>query len=183
MKKLETKFTSKGFEFTQVLRKGNMAIYEKQHSQSANPTYELIYINSHNGYEIAGNKIPPSEVYPSDSAWGTYGWTYTTLDEAKAKFKTKLEQVTKNEEEKKIRKAEKKKRNVKSDGIVLTCPITNQTRKAPLSYLEGKAKKLNTDITTIVKFYISRDGLKKLRKGEASHQEKEMLLKYNGKGE
>jgi hypothetical protein len=184
MKKLEKQFTSKGFEFNQVLRKGNMAIYEKGRAESSNKSYELIYIKSHNGYEIAGNKIPPSEIYPSDSSWGTYGWTYITFDEAKSKFDEKLKLVTENENDKST-KRERKKRSAKgsANNVTLTCPVTNQSRKAPYTYLESKAKRLNASVETVVKYYISREGLKKLRKGEIDHPEKENLLTFNGKGE
>jgi len=81
-----------------------MAVYEKCAPGSKNPNYELIHITSHNGYVIGGNKIPPAEVYPSDTQWGVHG-------------------------------------------------------------------------------YISRSGLKLLRKNSVSHPDKDKLLQYNGKSE
>lgn len=183
MKKIEKSFVSKGFEFKQVLRDGDMAIYEKHAPGSKCSSYELIHITSHNGYVIAGNKIPPSEVYPSDSQWGVHGWTYPTLKAAKAKLEEKIEVIKKSKEVKKDKKTKKRSAKYEETYKVLVCPITKQSRKAPLNYLSTKAQKYNTDINTIVQYYISRDGLKKLRRNEVEHSDKELLLKYNGKGE
>lgn len=184
MKKIEKVFSSKGFNFKQISRDGDMAIYEKCAPGSECPSYELIHITSHNGYIIGGNKIPPSEVYPSDSQWGVHGWTYPTLAMAKAKLKEKSAIVEKSKETKKDKK-DKKKRSAKYEETykVLVCPVTKQSRKAPLNYLSTKAQKYNVDINTIVQYYISRDGLKKLRRNEVEHPDKEKLLLYNGKNE
>jgi len=183
MKKIEKSFVSKGFEFKQVLRDGDMAIYEKHAPGSKCSSYELIHITSHNGYVIAGNKIPPSEVYPGDSQWGTYGWTYTTLKDAKAKLDEKLEFIKKNKENKKTKKTKKRSAKYEETYKVLVCPITKQSRKAPLNYLSTKAQKYNTDIDTIVQYYASRSGMKLLRMNSVSHPDKAKLLQYNGKGE
>lgn len=184
MKKIEKTFSSKGFEFKQIMRDGDMAIYEKCAPGSKNPNYELIHITSHNGYVIGGNKIPPSEVYPSDTQWGVHGWTYVTLKDAKSKLKEKAAVIQKNKDNKKDKPA-KKKRSAKYEETykVLVCPITKQSRKAPLNYLSTKAQKYNTDINTIVQYYASRSGLKLLRMNSVSHPEKDKLLQYNGKGE
>jgi hypothetical protein len=184
MKKIEKSFVSKGFEFKQIVRNGDMAVYEKCAPNSKCPNYELIHITCHNGYEIQGNKIPPSEVYPGDSQWGTHGWTYTTLQDAKENLKVKAAIIEKNKEVKKTSKS-KKKRSAKYEETykVLTCPITKQTRKAPLNYLSTKAQKYNVDLDTIVQYYISRSGLKLLRKNSVNHPDKVKLLQYNGKSE
>jgi hypothetical protein len=89
MKKLEKFFTKKGFAYTEIKRVGNKAIYKQVHEeiQEAKPHYEVIVIKSHDGYEIAGNKIPPGEVYPSTTQWGVLGWTYVDLEDAENKFK------------------------------------------------------------------------------------------------
>lgn len=94
MRILEKSFDRKGFRYEQVYRKDNRAIYTQTipdvgslaysfHSR----TYEVIVIKSHNGYEIAGTQILPSEVYPSSNQWGDTGWTYQTLEEAQNKIK------------------------------------------------------------------------------------------------
>jgi hypothetical protein len=89
MKKLEKEFTKKGFIYKQLKRLGNKAIYtqKKDDTQSTRVHYEVIIIKSHDGYEIAGNKIPAGEVYPSSAQWGAAGWTYVDLQDAENKFK------------------------------------------------------------------------------------------------
>ena len=88
MKKLETKFTKKGYNYTQVIRKGNFAIYKQENSKIKNPTprFEVIEIKSHNGYEIGGQKIAAAEVYPGSTQWGLLGWTHLDLESAKNRF-------------------------------------------------------------------------------------------------
>ena len=89
MKKLEKTFTKKGFIYKQLKRVGNKAIYtqKRDDSQSVVTRYEVIVIKSHDGYEIAGNKRPAGEVYPSSTQWGTQGWTFVDLQDAENKFK------------------------------------------------------------------------------------------------
>lgn len=89
MKKLEKKITKKGFIYEQIKREGNKAIYTQKRDDrdSKSVHYEVIIIKSHDGYEIAGNKIPAGEVYPSSTQWGALGWTFLDLREAENKFK------------------------------------------------------------------------------------------------
>jgi hypothetical protein len=76
MKKLDSTFTSNGFEFKQIYREDMYSIYERKYINSKSEHhYEAIRIQSHNGMEIAGNKIPPSEYYPSSNSWGRHGYT------------------------------------------------------------------------------------------------------------
>jgi hypothetical protein len=89
MKKLEKKFTNKGFSFKQIIREGDIAIYEQKLLDAEKPTprYEVIIIKSHNGYEINGTKFPPSEMYPSSTQWGKNGWTCLDMESAQKRFK------------------------------------------------------------------------------------------------
>ena len=82
MKKLDKEFESTGFKYKQIHRENTFAIYERHHISSEKKHYETIKIQSHNGYEIAGNKIPPSECYPTSNSWGSNG--YTCLDKKAA---------------------------------------------------------------------------------------------------
>lgn len=82
---LPEEFSQNGFEFKEIERKKDIAIFA-QHKSNGLVGYEVIKINKHEGYEIAGNKIEPAEIYPSAQQWGTFGWTYSTLKEAKEKF-------------------------------------------------------------------------------------------------
>lgn len=87
MKKLDKKFTSKGFNYTEIIREGNKAIYRQDKDGYTTSSFEVVKISKHNGYELNGTKIAPAETYPSTSLWGTQGWTFTNLNDAKKKFK------------------------------------------------------------------------------------------------
>lgn len=86
MKRLKEEFESKGFKFKQLDRNDFCAIYAKTFIVSENELgsehYEVIDVMSHNGREIHGTWFDPAEFFPSDSVWGTRGWSYT--DKAKA---------------------------------------------------------------------------------------------------
>lgn len=95
MKKLEKKLDRKkdGFEFEQVKRSKDVAIYLKTKiGENGNliTSYEVIKIKEHKGCDIGKNKIPAGELYPGDAQWGNLGWTCRTLQEAEAKFKKLL---------------------------------------------------------------------------------------------
>lgn len=87
MKKLAKQFTSKGFTYTEITRVGNKAIYKQSKEDQGSDSFEVVKIGKHNGYELNGTKIVASETYPSTTLWGTQGWTYQNLDDAKKKFK------------------------------------------------------------------------------------------------
>jgi hypothetical protein len=95
MKKLEKQFVKKGFKFTQVTRKGDVAIYKQENAKLKNPkaNYEVVIIKSHNGYEIGGSKIVAAEVYPGSTQWGLLGWTYSDLPEAEERFKKIIKEL------------------------------------------------------------------------------------------
>lgn len=86
MKKIEKKFKYKGFEHTQLFREDNLAIYRQKLTGSKSEKYEVIVIDSHDGYEIAGQKFPPSEMYPSSNQWGVKGFTHLTYEDAMDKI-------------------------------------------------------------------------------------------------
>jgi hypothetical protein len=105
MKKLEKEFESAGFKYKQIHREKNYAIYERKYIDSlSDPHYEAIKILSHNGMEIAGKKLPPSEYYPSSNSWGTNG--YTCINK-KAAY-NRLDRIMKEDIANKERAAKKK---------------------------------------------------------------------------
>lgn len=75
-----------GFNYRQIAREGNAAIYEQRWQDSENVAYEVIHIRRRNGFEINGRFVEPAEVYPSPEAWGIDGWTFTDKDAAFAKL-------------------------------------------------------------------------------------------------
>ena len=71
-----------------VGRDGDVAIYKKKLDEpdSEAYNYEVIAIKRHNGYEIAGVKMPPAEMYPSDSQWGDWAFTCIDREDADKRF-------------------------------------------------------------------------------------------------
>ena len=84
MKILEEQFEHTGFNFQQITRKNNYAIYRKTKEGVRN--YEVVVIKSHDGKDIMGRYYEPSEIYPASSNWGHDGWTYISLESAVDKF-------------------------------------------------------------------------------------------------
>jgi len=87
MKILEKEFAYKGFTFNQLYRDGKFAIYEQSKEDYEVKKYEVIVIESHNGYDLAGQHFPPAEMYPSSTQWGVKGFTLDSYEDALNKIK------------------------------------------------------------------------------------------------
>jgi hypothetical protein len=99
MKKLDEQFESAGFKYKQIHREDMFAIYERGYiNTTKDHHYEAIKIQSHNGMEIAGNKIPPSEYYPSSNSWGRHGYTCITKKEAYTRLDRMMKEDVINKE-------------------------------------------------------------------------------------
>jgi len=85
---LQTEFKNRGFQFRQLKRDGNIALYEKR--DGASRSYEIIKIRSkeENKTIIEGRKITfkGGEYYPSDSEWGDFGWSFMELRNALSEY-------------------------------------------------------------------------------------------------
>ncbi len=88
-KPLPTRFRHDGFDYRQIAREGNAAIYEQTWSRCSNPSvcYEVVRIRRREGFEIDGRFVEPAEVYPNSEAWGVDGFTLTDKDAAFAKLR------------------------------------------------------------------------------------------------
>jgi hypothetical protein len=89
-KPLPIRFRRDGFDYLQIYRKGDFAIYQqtwKGNEHSA--AFELIRIRRREGFQIRGRFVEPAEVYPKAEAWGVDGWT---LQDEEAAFR-KLREV------------------------------------------------------------------------------------------
>ena len=84
MKKLESYHKNK-LDWQLIKRQGDIAIFSA--SESYGTFYEVIKIQSHNGREIGGNKLPPAEYAPSNSEWGQKGWSFSNFTDAENKFR------------------------------------------------------------------------------------------------
>jgi hypothetical protein len=88
MKELPKEISKKGFIYTQIKRKKNIAIYEQKSNTllKQKPSYEVIKIKAHKGLTIADTYLPPSEMYPPSTQWGVAGFTYSDLEAAEERF-------------------------------------------------------------------------------------------------
>ena len=88
-KPLPTRFRRDGFEYRQIAREGDAAIYEQTWSGCAEPSvcYEVIRIRQRDGFQIDGRLVEPAEVYPSSGAWGVDGWTLCDRESAFRKLR------------------------------------------------------------------------------------------------
>lgn len=84
---LGTTFNKNGYTYEQVLRDGNIAIFKQRLRPGVGElAYETIIIQIKPAVTIKGKFVPEREAAPSDEAFGTLGWSYPTLERAKAKF-------------------------------------------------------------------------------------------------
>ena len=88
-KPLPTRFRRDGFEYRQIARERDAAIYEQIWSGCAEPSvcYEVIRVCRREGFHIGGRLVEPAEVYPRSGAWGVDGFTLTDKDAAFAKLR------------------------------------------------------------------------------------------------
>jgi len=88
-KPLPTRFRRDGFDYRQIARERDAAIYEQKQIGGSNPSvcYEVVRIRRREGFQINSRFVEPAEVYPSSDAWGVDGFTFTDKDAAFAKLR------------------------------------------------------------------------------------------------
>jgi hypothetical protein len=88
-KPLPIRFRRDGFNYRQIARERDAAIYEQTWSGRSNASvcYEVIRIRRREGFQIGGRFVEPAEVYPNSEAWGVDGFTLTDKDAAFAKLR------------------------------------------------------------------------------------------------
>ena len=92
MKTLPTKFGSDGFNFEQLRREGDIAIFVKRKPPFKFKNYEVVIIQKRDAYIWPnGATTPAHEAMPSSRDWGKYGWTFQTLEDCESRFKTLVE--------------------------------------------------------------------------------------------
>lgn len=83
MTPLAPTFRADGFDFEQVEREGDLAIYRKTKGENQEG-FELIVIQKRAEHTWPnGNTTPPHEAYPSSESWGTSGFTFNALTDAR----------------------------------------------------------------------------------------------------
>jgi hypothetical protein len=88
-KSLPTRFRRDSFDYRQIAREGDAAIYEQRWSgcSNPNPCYEGIRIRRREGFQIGTRFVEPAEVYPNSESWGVDGFTVTDKGAAFAKLR------------------------------------------------------------------------------------------------
>jgi hypothetical protein len=87
---IPTKFNAYGYRYELVKRVKNVAIYKQTKKGINQEWFEVVLISKHDGYEIAGNRVEPSEVYPSAEQWGEVAFTCHSLARAEIRMKQLL---------------------------------------------------------------------------------------------
>lgn len=85
-KVIPSEFKKKGFTYKQIVREGMKAIYEQTREGTELRNYEVVKLGRHNGYNMGGAFIEPSETYPGSSLWGIMGWTCQSLEDANKRY-------------------------------------------------------------------------------------------------
>jgi len=86
MKVVASEFIKSGFAHKVIERRGMVLLVERQHRDVSAPHWEVARLRISPAKLLHGVPLPKCEVYPSSEAWGKNGWTYSTLEEARAKF-------------------------------------------------------------------------------------------------
>lgn len=84
MKPLPTHFRKDGFDYNQVFRQGNIAIYRQTKTNC--PTFEAFEvgrIRENKARECFGQHFEASESWPSSEEWGVKAWTCQDLSDAR----------------------------------------------------------------------------------------------------
>jgi hypothetical protein len=76
------------FDYRQIARVGDVAIYEQVWADCPNPSvrYEVIRIRRRDGFHIGSRFVEPAEVYPNSEAWGVDGFTLIDKEAALKKL-------------------------------------------------------------------------------------------------
>jgi hypothetical protein len=91
-----------GFNYHQVVREGDVAIYSQEGF-----AYEVIIVQRHNGYTAFGKTYPPAEYYPKNEDWGKKAWTISGGDDVLHRAKVKMREVIEAREAKAAKKKAK----------------------------------------------------------------------------
>jgi hypothetical protein len=86
---LPKEFRRDGFNYRQIARQGDAAMYEQRWTGCAEPSvcFEVIRIRRREGFQIGNKFVEPAEVYPKSEAWGADGFTFADREAAFAKLR------------------------------------------------------------------------------------------------
>jgi hypothetical protein len=91
LKPIPQTFTRWGYTGRILKREGDVVLAEKQDSKKPERKfYEVMLVQKHNGFTIAGKTFPPSEYLPRDDQWGEAGWSCSTIARAQEVFQREV---------------------------------------------------------------------------------------------
>ena len=82
---LDTNFTRKGIEYREVASEDTYRVFSARLSGEGREWFEAFQRRVNAPHEINGVKIPASEAFPPDSAFGVWAFTFPSLDQAVGK--------------------------------------------------------------------------------------------------
>lgn len=85
-KPLQTSFRANGFDYKQIKRVGDIAMFEQSKKGIEGTWFEVVIVQRHDGYTIAKVNVAPAESMPSASQWGKNGFTYRDMAAAEKRF-------------------------------------------------------------------------------------------------
>ena len=85
---LKKEFRRGGFQYRQIARNKDAAIYKQTWRGCAepSPSYEVVRIRRRDGFQIGNRFVKAAEIYPNSEAWGVDGLTFINKDKAWARF-------------------------------------------------------------------------------------------------
>jgi len=101
-KTIQPEFTKKKFTFNLIKREGKVALFKKSRVFDGDlwVGYEVMVVNTAVRDVVMGGAITMNkgdEFLPSDSLWGTKGWSFHNLADAEVKFTKCLELNTESD--------------------------------------------------------------------------------------
>ena len=85
---LPKEFPRASFNYRQIAREGDVALYEQRWTgcPEAAVCFEIIRVRRREGFQIDGRFVEPAEVYPASELWGVDGFRVTERNKAWDKF-------------------------------------------------------------------------------------------------
>lgn len=91
LKPIPQTFRRWGYTGQILKREGNVVLAEKHNDITPDHKYyEVMVLQVHNGFEIAGKIVPPSEYLPHGEQWGQAGWSCQDLTHANEVFRREV---------------------------------------------------------------------------------------------
>jgi hypothetical protein len=83
---LPLRFTKNGFLYWRVCRTDKAAIYEQKEVETGRVWFEVWKIRARGSFTLNGRQYPAMEREPGAASWGTYGWTFYTMPDARKRY-------------------------------------------------------------------------------------------------